>query len=62
MGNLRRSVRRNLLAPSVNACVVRLMSHCKGKNNVKTRNARRKKMERLQAAKKSETQATAQAK
>jgi hypothetical protein len=27
------------------------MAHCKGKNNVKTRAARRKKTERLQAAK-----------
>jgi hypothetical protein len=29
------------------------MSHCKGKDNVKKRNARRKKMERLAEAKKS---------
>ncbi len=48
---------KNLLAPEENACVLGVMAHCKGKDNVKTRNARRKKTERLQAAKVAAAQA-----
>jgi hypothetical protein len=46
------------LAPVSEGCLVTDMSHCKGKDNVKKRTARRKKLERLQAAKKTQAKSS----
>jgi hypothetical protein len=47
-----------LVAPDSDGCLVPHMSHCKGKDNVKKRTARRKKLERLQAAKSAQAKST----
>jgi hypothetical protein len=47
----RNQIFQKILVIDAGGCLVQLMGHSKGKDNVKKRAARRKKMERLKAAK-----------